>query len=375
MQKKIVLVNQTSGFLVVDDLNAYCRKYDDVAVICGVLEPGERALNVKVVKDYICEYNRSSSVKRLATWLWGSIQIFFKLAIKYRGYEVVYYTNPPMACFSAFMLNNKFRIVEYDIYPDALNTIGIGSSSPIYKVWATLKKKLYKNAERIYTLSEGMKDALAKYGCEDKVKVVPLWSASDYFMPIPKSCNLFIKKNRLEEKFIVLYSGNIGYTHSVECLVDIAKQMRDDKDVIFLIIGDGKKKSEIVDEVKRCELSNVMILPFQDFSVLPYSLASADLGVITLDENVSKVSVPSKSFNLFAVGAPILAISSEDTEIFRILNKYGNGRCIPKSRIADMVTYIRELKDSRELKNTYSQASLEASKDFTYKNADIYIED
>lgn len=372
---KIVLVNQSSGFLVVDDLNAYCRKYNDVAIICGELVPGERELNTKVVKDFICKYDRSSSFKRLATWLWGSIQIFFKLALKYRGYEVVYYTNPPMACFFALLLKNRFRIVEYDIYPDALQTIGIGSSSAIYKVWAALKRKLYKKAECIYTLSDGMKEALAKYGYEEKVRVVPLWSASDKFKPIPKNENVFIKNHGLEGKFIVQYSGNIGYTHSVECMVDIAKQVKDDTDVMFLIIGDGKKKQDIVDEVEKCGLSNVMVLPFQDFSVLPYSLASADLGVITLDENVSKVSVPSKSFNLFAVGAPILAISSEETEMFRILNRYGNGRCIPKSRIDDMVSYIRELKDNKELKQAYSQASIEASKGFTYKNADIFLED
>ncbi|MFK1667257.1 hypothetical protein ACIXAX_03375 [Bacteroides fragilis] len=61
----------------------------------------------------------------MATWLLASMQVFFKLLFKYRDCEVVYYTNPPMACFSALLLNNKFRIVEYDIYPDALKTIGI----------------------------------------------------------------------------------------------------------------------------------------------------------------------------------------------------------------------------------------------------------
>lgn len=370
---KIVLVNQSSGFLVVDDLNAYCKKYDEVAVMCGRLVPGERNLNEKVVKDRICKYNRSTSFKRLATWLWGSTQIFFKLLFKYRNYEVVYYTNPPMACFSALLLRNKFRIVEYDIYPDALKAIGIGSSSFIYKVWAKLKKKLYKKADRIYTLSEGMKEVLTQYGPTEKIKVVPLWSASEDFKPIDKRQNAFIKNHNLEGKFIVLYSGNIGYTHSVECMVEIAKQMQDDKDVVFLIIGEGKKKQEIIDEVERCNLQNVILLPYQDFSVLPYSLASADLGVITLDENVSKVSVPSKSFNLFAVGAPILAICNEETEMYRLLNKYGNGRCIPKSRIEDMAAYIRELKDNKELKDTYSRNSITASKDFTYKNAELYL--
>lgn len=371
--KKIVLVNQSSGFLVVDDLNAYCTKYDRVSILCGRLHPGERAVNPKVKVDKICRYDKSSGMKRMLTWMWGSIQVFFKLLFKYRGWEVVYYTNPPMACFSALLLKNRFRIVEYDIYPDALKTIGIGEKSFIFKLWGRMKKRLYRKADRIFTLSEGMKEILTAYGPAEKIKVVPLWSASDDFKPVTKEENIFIKKNHLEGKFIVMYSGNIGYTHSVECVVEVAKRMKEDKDVLFLIIGDGKKKAELVADVKESGLENVRFLPYQEFSMLPFSLASADLGVITLDENVSKVSVPSKTFNLLAVGCPLLAISNDDTEMYRLISKYHNGRCTAKTRIDEIVAYIRELKENAELKQQYIHNSLEASKEFTYRNAEKYL--
>lgn len=372
--KKIVLVNQSSGFLVVDDLNAYCTKYDRVNILCGKLCVGERAVNPKVKVDKICRYDRTSGLKRIATWTLGSIQVFFKLLLKYRGWKVVYYTNPPMACFSALLLKNRFRIVEYDIYPDALNTIGIGEGNLIYKLWGRLKKRLYRKADRVYTLSAGMKEILTKYGPAEKIKVVPLWSASDDFKPVPKDENIFVKENHLEGKFVVMYSGNIGYTHSVECVVEVAKHMKEDKDVVFLIIGDGKKKAELVADVKDAGLKNVRFMPFQDFSILPFSLASADLGVITLDENVSKVSVPSKTFNLLAVGAPLLAISNDDTEMYRLIKKYQNGRCIAKMNISEIVKYILELKNDKDLKELYSTNSIKASQNFTYKNADLYLD-
>ena len=373
--KKIVLVNQSSGFLVVDDLNAYCTKYDRVSILCGRLHPGERAVNPKVKVDKICRYDKSSGMKRMLTWMWGSILVFFKLLFKYRGWEVVYYTNPPMACFSALLLKNRFRIVEYDIYPDALKTIGIGEASFIYKLWGRIKKRLYGKAERIYTLSEGMKEILTAYGPAEKIKVVPLWSASDKFKPVAKEDNVFVKQNHLEGKFIVMYSGNIGYTHSVECVVEVAKKMRLEEDVLFLIIGEGKKKAELMKDVSRSQLKNVMFLPYQEFSMLPFSLASADLGVITLDENVSKVSVPSKTFNLLAVGCPLLAISNNDTEMFRLISKYDNGRCIPQKKIDEIEKYIRELKGNDQLRQQYSRNSLEAAKDFTYRNAEMYLAD
>lgn len=372
---KIVLVNQSSGFLVVDDLNAYCTKYERVSILCGRLQPGVRPVNPKVKVDKICRYDKSSGVKRMLTWAWGSIQVFFKLMFKYGGWEVVYYTNPPMACFSALLLKNRFRIVEYDIYPDALKTIGLGETSFIYKLWGRIKKRLYSKAERIYTLSEGMKEILTAYGPAEKIKVVPLWSASDDFKPMAKEDNVFVKQNHLEGKFIVLYSGNIGYTHSVECVVEVAKKMRHEEDVLFLIIGEGKKKAELMEDVGRSHLKNVMFLPYQEFSMLPFSLASADLGIITLDENVSKVSVPSKTFNLLAVGCPLLAISNNDTEMFRLISKYNNGRCIPKKKIDEIEKYIRELKGNKQLRQQYSRNSFEAAKDFTYRNAEMYLAD
>ena len=371
--KKIVLVNQSSGFLVVDDLNAYCTKYDCVSLLCGRLSPGVRGVNPKVKVDKICRYDKSSGMKRMMSWTWASIQVFFKLLFKYRDYEVVYYTNPPMACFFALLLRNRFRIVEYDIYPDALKTIGIGERSAIYQLWAAFKRRLYKKTDRIYTLSEGMKEILTAYGSAEKIKVVLLWSASEDFKPVAKDDNIFIKKNHLEGKFIVLYSGNIGYTHSVECVVEVAKRMKEDEDVLFLIIGDGKKKAELVQEVEHSGLENVRFMPFQEFSMLPFSLASADIGVITLDENVSKVSVPSKTFNLLAVGCPLLAISNDDTEMYRLISKYHNGRCIAKTKVDEIVNYIRELKGNEKLRQLYSLNSLEAAKDFTYRNAEKYL--
>ena len=53
MKKRIVLVNQSSGFLVVDDLNAYCTKYDCVSILCAGIKEGVRSINPKVQIDKI----------------------------------------------------------------------------------------------------------------------------------------------------------------------------------------------------------------------------------------------------------------------------------------------------------------------------------
>ena len=166
----------------------------------------------------------------------------------------------------------------------------------------------------------------------------------------------------------------MGYTHCVEVLVEVAQLMKEDEDVLFLIIGHGKKKAVIEQMVSNFALGNVMILNYQPVEIFPFSLSSADLGVVTLDEMVGDVSVPSKTFNLFAVGAPVLAIANEKTEMYRLLTKYENGRCIPKHEVEEIADFIRELKNNPDLRHRYSENSLRAAKDFTYHNAKLYFE-
>lgn len=373
MNNKLVIINQSGGHMDIDVANLAVERFDQV-VMLGNFKAMERRPDGRIRFDKLVRLDKSSTLKRLWTWGAASVQVFCKLLVRYRGWEVLYYTNPPMACWSSLLLNNKFSIMEYDIYPDALKTIGLDENSLVSRFWGWANRKLFAKAERINTLSEGMKLCLAKYGSEQKMKVVPLWSASSEFKPIENRNNPFLQKLGLQDKFIVLYSGNIGYTHSVEVLVEVANRMKDDKNVHFLIIGQGKKKAKIVSEVKRLALDNVTLLDYQPVDVLPFSLASADLGVITLDENVAQVSVPSKTFNLLAVGAPILAIANNQTEMFRLIKRYECGRCIPKSEVDSIVSYINCLNSDEAHRSMLCDHSVDASRDFTLENAKLYFE-
>lgn len=370
---KVVIINQDSGYLITDIANEYAKTYDEVVLMCGRLVPHERCLDSSIKIDKICSYQRESMLKRFVSWIRASFQIFHKLKRHYKEYEVVYVTNPPLACFCSLFLKNKFKIIEFDVYPDALKSLGISSKNIIYRIWAKQKANLYKKVDRVYTLSEGMKDIVSKYVDAEKIKYVPLWSASDKLSPIDKSENVFIKKNGLENKFIVMYSGNVGHTHNVECLIEAARQIRDNNDILFLIIGEGKKKEELVSIANQEELKNVVFLPFQDVEMLPYSLSSADIGVISLDETVSKASVPSKTFNLLAVGAPILAIANKDTEISRLIQKYNCGKVVEKSDIKGMVDYITKLSSDTQKRKELQVNSQKASMDFSVANAKMYL--
>ena len=370
---KLILINQSTGYLTIDTVNAYATKYDEVVLVTGRIGESERILNTQVKVEKIVAYDKSSSLKRVLTWLIAFFQIFFLLAFKYRKYEVVYVTNPPISYLASLILRNPFSVIVYDAYPDALRNIGIKQGHWLYELWGNWNRKLFKKAKCVYTLSEGMAHQLSNYVELSKIKIVPLWPSSESFAPIQKHNNKFIKEHHLEDKFIVMYSGNMGYTHNVDTLVEVATILKDVDRIQFLFIGDGKKKTDLLETVKKRKLANCTFLDWQPYETLSYSLAAADLGVVTLNDETALTSVPSKTFNLLAVGAPLLCIASEVSEIAKIVSKYHNGLVCPATEQQKIADFILELSKNKIIQHQMSMASLEAAKEFTKENAFLYL--
>lgn len=371
---KVVLVNQSTRHLMIDIANAYAEKYDEVVLFEGVVEEYERPLDKRVKRVKIKTYDRSSGAKRMLTWGIASLQILFKLMFGYKGYKVVYFTNPPMSYFAQLLIRKRFSVVVYDIYPDALRNVGIKEDSFIYKQWTKINQRLYAKAERMYTLSEGMANVLSKYVDRTKIKIIPNWSFTEKFAPIPKADNPFAVEHHLQDKFVVMYSGNMGYTHSVDVLLDAAEQTREDAKIHYLMIGQGAKKPLLEERVKKQNLSNVTILDLQPFEVVPYSFAVADVAMITLNAESGAVSVPGKTYDLLSVGAPLLCICPESSEMVALTQKYQNGKCFRADDVKGIVGFIKELAGNKEMQSRLSANSLKASKDFTKANAYEFVQ-
>ena len=371
--KKIVLINQSTGYLMIDIVNAFETKYQEVVLMYGSIEELDISLNENVRVSRLISYNRNSKFYRVFTWLWATFQIFFRLLFIYRKHEVVYVTNPPTSYLISLFIKRPFSVVVFDTYPDVLRTMGIKETNVIFKIWGNWNRKLFLRSIQIFTLSEGMKRCLTNYVAEDKIKVIPNWSHTNLFKPVPKSENSFIKEQKLDKKFIVLYSGNIGYTHNVEIIIEAANLLSDDKDIMFLFIGEGGTKSRLLKMAEEYKLNNCSFLTWQPKEILPFSLASADLAVVTLNDETSQSSVPSKTYHLLAVGAPLLCIASKKSELNNLVVEHQNGMCFEKGQLKEIVEYILTLKRSPSERQKLSYNSLKASAYYTEKNALKYI--
>ncbi len=374
MKKRIVILNQAVNYLTISICNAFAANFNEIALITGSIHDQGEKLNPLINVTYINRWYERPVLKKLVSYVFGTINIFFLLITKFRKYEVFFLSLPPMAYLLKLLLPHRFSMLIWDVYPDTFKIAGVSENNLIYKAWAKLNRIVFKKAFRIYTISERMADLLSNYVSKEKIIVTPLWSIFQSNERIKKEENPFVKEHKLEDKFVVQYSGNMGLTHNVELLVDIAEKLKENDSIIFQLIGRGPRVPYLKKLVAEKNLPNCKFIDFQPDDMFPYSLSAADIGVVILNDSVSNGSVPSKSYNLMSFGIPSLYIAAEDSTLNDYVKKYNHGKCFKYNEVDLAAEFILKLKEDKKLWQQYSKNAEEAAKDFRRGNADRIVE-
>ncbi len=372
--KSIVILDQASGYLQIDILEAYQKEYTHQAIVAGTIRERRKKVPESVVWEKVIKYDQSTAVKRIWTWGICTLQMLYLVLTKYRKSDLLIITNPPTATFIPLLTGNTYDILVYDLYPDALEEYGyVSSKSLIYRFWTRANRKVLANARKIITLSEGMRKKVSKYAGNRPIDVVPIWTDNSFLKPIPKAQNPFVEQWGLEDKFVIMYSGNLGKTHPVEVLFYLAQELQDQRELFFLIIGGGHKFKKLKSLIDQSALKNIRLLEWQPVESIPYTLNVGNIGVVTLDANASNLSVPSKTFDLMSIGVPILAIASEESELSRLLYKHQAGACFPQEQLEKIKAFILALHQNETEYNRLAENSLQASNEYTAKNAEAFL--
>ena len=369
--KTVVILDQASGYLQIDMLDALSTKYDKCAIIAGTIVERETKLSEKYKWHKITKYNKSTAFKRIYTWLAATIQMFFIVLWKYRNARIIAITNPPSAPFVPYLLRANYDILVYDLYPDALvNFNYITKDGWANKVFTHFTKKMFKKANTLYTLTPELAKETSKYAEGKEIKIVPIWTNNEFFPQIDRNENLIFKKLGIaKDTFVICYSGNLGKTHPIEKLVDLAHAFKNEPNFYFLVIGGGHKYELIHKLIEEQKLTNIQLLPWQHIELLPHNMQVGNLNVVTLDEGAADLSIPSKTFNLLSVGKPILAICSKRSALANLLERSNCGRAFEANEVNEIKSFIYQLQNEPDTYKAYSENAKKASNNFTKENA------
>jgi colanic acid biosynthesis glycosyl transferase WcaI len=212
-----------------------------------------------------------------------------------------------------------------ELYPDTALKLGIlKENSLITRFLKQVERFIYTRSSALAVICQPFAESIvAKHIDPEKIHVIPNFVDVDFVQPGPKD-NALAKELDLEDKFVVLYAGNIGMTQSFETLLKAAKHLQRKSDVVFLVVGDGARRSYIETQIRQQQLANMKLLPYQPRSRVPDIYATSDICLVPLMAGTAKTTVPSKLYTIMASGRPALVAVDEDSDLVQTVK---NARC------------------------------------------------
>ena len=220
-----------------------------------------------------------------------------------------------------------------------------------------------------------MDDKMNKYLNDCTTTVIPLWTDNSLSrIKIERSENLFFKEYNLDpNKFYVTYSGNLGKGHSIETIVEVANILQEYNNIYFVVAGEGYKENIIKNLANKYGLNNILLLPYQEKKMFVHLINASDLGVVSIDEPNAYTCIPSKVFNLFGAGTPVLCIGKSDSELGKLVLKYNSGRAFEDDQAQAITLFIKDLSQNTALYHKLKLGSIKAGTEHTVKNAEEFV--
>ena len=277
---------------------------------------------------------------------------------KVKDADVIYLqSNPtiyfPMIFLKLFMRNIPIVYSIYDVFPGHAYDIGVINNKFLYNIFKLMQKPCYKWASAITVLSEDMKDMIVKEGARpDDVYVVPAWFDVRTAREVPVEENQFIRKYNIDKsKFIVQYAGSIGYVFNYKTIIELAKRLKDDEDIVLQMIGDGPAKEQFMAEARENNLTNIEFYPLQPIPLVPDVYSTGDVCIIPLKKGVIGNGTPSKAPILMACKRIILNCVESWSKYYKLFDEYDMGYAVDVNDYDGMADVVRRIKANPEESN------------------------
>lgn len=234
----------------------------------------------------------------------------FWIGLSVKKVDLVWGTTPPIFQGITAWLLTRLKRVPFlfevrDLWPAFAIAVGVLKNRCLIRLSEWLERFLYRHADHLVVNSPGFIDHVKKHGAKE-VTLIP--NSADPNMFDPKiSGSAFRAAIGLNDQFVVLYAGAHGMSNDLNVVLDAADLMRNQPNLVIVLLGDGKEKPILLARAQALDLKNVVFLPPLPKSEIPGALASADACLAILKPlELYKTTYPNKVFDYMAAGKPVL---------------------------------------------------------------------
>ena len=299
----------------------------------GKFYPGYNFINrkveyyqgIKVIRSPLIRRGNCSGVRLFINYI--SFAIFASFAAVFRLSKTadaifVYEPSPITVGIPALVYKYFSRAPIYfwiqDLWPESLIAAGDVKSKLILKLTDRLVRLIYRKSEVIFISSKSFKHSITEKGVDsEKIYYLPNWAEDIYNEPVGRDKDI---AGLLPSKgFKIMFAGNIGESQDFESIVNAAEKTSGYDDIHWIIVGDGRKKSWIEQEIRLKKMNNIHLIGRHPMRMMPSFFREADVMLVSLkDEPIFSLTVPAKIQTYLACGKPILAmINGEGADVIR----------------------------------------------------------
>ncbi|MEH2486967.1 glycosyltransferase family 4 protein [Bradyrhizobium sp. AZCC 2230] len=295
---------------------------------------------------------KAALVRRSISELLFVLRIFVTLLRQLRRGDVVLTVTAPFmlpyaVVAAAWLKCARSVLIMHDLFPDVLVTAGVlRPQSIMVCVMRAANGLMFRALSAVVTIGRDVERLLLSYSCmtRNKIRFIPNWATlAPAVRPVTLD-NPFRKMRAA--RFIVGLSGNLGFTHDPEIVIEAARLLKDEADIHFMLSGWGIGFERLKQLQADANLPNISFVARVDDIELEAFLAAADLWIIPYRKDAAGVSVPSRFYNLLAVGRPVALVSEPEAEAALTVVENGLGWVVAPGRADQLAGAIRAASSS-----------------------------
>ncbi|RKZ93471.1 MAG: colanic acid biosynthesis glycosyltransferase WcaI [Candidatus Parabeggiatoa sp. nov. 1] len=323
----------------------------------------EKIRNVRVIRCPLWVPAKPSGLKRimqLLSFVISAAPVVFWKIVRQRP-DMVIVIHPYLFAglwvqlFSRLSKNKTWlHIQDYEI--DAAFELGFFKLTYLRWFATQFESRLLRSFDRASTISARMMERLKMKGVKpENIVFFPNWVDTHTIFPIEGTRAFRIQFGLSTEHFVGLYSGNMGVKQGLDLIINAAKQLKDNKRIVFVLCGDGAMLENLINEAKG--LDNIKFIPLQPYKQLNELLNMADVHLLPQREDVADLVMPSKLSGMLASGRPILATASLSTQIADTVKNAG--LVVPPGDVGAFVEALLVMESSAEKRNEWGKRARE----------------
>lgn len=329
----------------------------------------ENINGINVLRIRVPEFRKSfapSRIYNIVSYFFSAIAATFRVEKQDYIFTI---SQPPVLGGLLGVIGKKIKRARFiyniqDFNPEQTMAVQYAKNRFVLNFLMRVDKYSCKRADKVIVVGRDMIDTLKKRfsGSEREKKQLPVysyinnWIDEKAIVPLAeddKQVGDFKKKYGIENKFVIMYSGNIGLYYDLMNLIKVIAKFKDNEEIAFLFVGEGSVSEQLKAYVERHELANVYFAPYQEKDKLVYSLNAGDVHFVVNAKGIKGVSVPSKLYGVMAAGKPVLGILEEGSEARLIIEEAKCGISVlpgDYEAIEHLIRYFISKKNSKEQK-------------------------